>query len=299
MAVFYPSESITLQSASNLQFGIGGAETNLAITLSNLGHTTSFISRVGADPFGQRIRDTLTQHGVATSYLQTDPQHSTGIFFREWLPDGKRRVFYYRRSSAASMLSAEDLRIEMFAQARVVHLTGITPALGPECARAVERAFELARSANAIISFDPNYRAALWQPDEAQRVLWPFLKQADILLMGHEDAQAILAVPEEEFEAVIRKEFPTQTVILKLAERGAKAFTPEQILFVPARPVASVIDPVGAGDAFNAGFLAGFLRNYSLEQSLQMGAWLGAQVVESLGDYIADCPVLPDELVIQ
>ncbi len=285
MAVLYPPDPITLDDATTLKLDIGGAEANMAIGLSRLGHGARFISRVGDDPFGARMRATLAAEGVDVAYLATDPAAPTGVFFREWLPDGARRVYYYRAGSAASRLGPADLRPEAFAGARIVHLTGITPALSASCAAAVARAVELARAEGALVSFDPNFRPRLWDAAAARAALLPIMRQADILLMGHEDAQAVLATEDDEAALARGAELGAQVVVLKRAERGALALAGGQRIQVPAEPVERVVDPVGAGDGFDAGFLAGWLRGDDLAAALRLGARLGAASVAALGDY--------------
>jgi 2-dehydro-3-deoxygluconokinase len=285
MAVLYPHEPITLDMAGSLALDIAGAEANLSIGISRLGHSARLISRVGADPFGERIRATLAREGVDTSYLIDDDAAQTGIFFREWLPDGARRVYYYRAGSAASRLTPADLRPEAFAGARIVHLTGITPALSAGCAATVARAIELGHAAGALVSFDPNYRARLWDAATARATLLPMLEQADILLMGHEDAQAVLDAQDDETALERGAALGPKIVVLKRAERGALALVEGRRFETPAYPVPQVIDPVGAGDGFDAGFLAGWLRGYSTEQALQLGARIGGLAVATLGDY--------------
>ena len=285
MAVLYPREPVTLDDANVLALDIGGAEANLSIGLSRLGHSARFISRVGDDPFGQRMRATLEREGVDTAYLTVDSGAQTGVFFREWLPDGARRVYYYRAGSAASRLAPKDLRPEAFEGARIVHLTGITPALSASCAATVSKAIELARAAGALVSFDPNYRPRLWDVPSARAALRPLLEQTDILLMGHEDAQAVLG--EGDDEALIERgaALGARVVVLKRAERGALALADGRWYSAPAHPVEQVLDPVGAGDGFDAGFLAGWLRGAGIEESLDLGARIGAAAVEVLGDY--------------
>lgn len=286
MAVLFPTEPLSMDQVSHLTLDIAGAESNTAIGLSHLGHHTRFISRIGNDSLGQRIRATLTAEGVDTTYLMTEATAQTGVFFREWLPDGARRVLYYRRGSAASMLAPEHLDPAAFVGVRIVHLTGITPALSATCAAAVERAFDLAHAAGALVSFDPNYRAQLWSQETAREVLLPLMARADILLLGHEDALAVLGIDDEDEILRPRPEFRAQVVVLKRAERGVRARMGETYVTVPAYPVSEVVDPVGAGDGFNAGFLAGWLRGYGLEEALRLGAQLGAQLVAQTGDYV-------------
>jgi 2-dehydro-3-deoxygluconokinase len=286
MALVFPTEPVGLAESRGLHLDMAGAESNLCIGLRRLGHTARFISRVGQDPFGQLIRRTLEQEGVDTSALAEDPNAPTGVFFREHLPDGQRRVYYYRGGSAASRLAPEDLQPERFAGARVVHLTGITPALSATCAAACGRAIELARQAGAVVSFDPNFRPRLWSAAAAREALQPLLSRAQIVLMGHEDAQAVVSAEGDEEELLHSvAALGPEIVVLKRAERGACALAGERYYEVPAVPAGRVVDPVGAGDGFDAGFLAGWLRGWNVEDSLLLGARVGAAAVSVMGDY--------------
>jgi 2-dehydro-3-deoxygluconokinase len=286
MAVLYPQDPVTLDDSKALLLDIGGAEANLSIALSRMGRTARFISHVGNDPFGERMRNTLANEGVDVSYLKTTTAAPTGVFFREWLPDGARRVYYYRANSAASKMGPQDLSAEMFAGAKIVHITGITPVLSQSCADACLRAVELAKEAGALVSFDPNYRARLWTPDQARAGLMPLMEKADIILMGHEDAAAVLQTGDDEEAAInTAASLGAKIVVLKRAERGAWALVDGQRYDVPAAPISQMIDPVGAGDGFNAGFLTGWLRGDSIQDSLELGAKVGAAAVEHLGDY--------------
>ena len=288
MAVLYPPKPVEIERSHNLLLDIGGAEANLAIRLQRLGHTARFISRVGNDPFGRRILNTLGEHGVDTTFVTVDPANPTGLYFREWLPDGARKVYYYRAGSAACALTPADLPPAAFTGARIVHLTGITPALSPGCAATVARAIELAHLAGAQVSFDPNYRPRLWSESEAREALLPLISRIDILLMGHEDARAIFGTDEPGASMEQVASLGPKIVVLKQAERGACALSGGRFIQVPAHPVEKVVDPVGAGDAFDAGFLAGLLRQYDLEAALNFGARLGAAAVGTLGDYAGD-----------
>jgi 2-dehydro-3-deoxygluconokinase len=285
MALVYPPEPVGLAESAALHLDIAGAESNLCIGLSRLGVAARFISRVGNDPFGERIRSVLRREGVDVSALIVDASASTGLFFREHLPDGQRRVYYYRRDSAASRLAPEDLRPEMFAGARLVHFSGITPALSASCAAACWRALELARQVGAAISFDPNFRPRLWDAQTAGKALRPFLPQVDLLLMGHEDAQALFGSSNEQEALRLAAVAGVKVPVLKRAERGACAWKAGALVETPAYPARQVVDPVGAGDGFDAGFLAGWLRGNSLEDCLRLGARIGAAAVEVMGDY--------------
>ena len=289
MAVVYPQTPVSLDTADGLTLDIGGAEANTAIRLCQLGHATRYVSRVGADTFGRRIRATLEAHGVDTAYLRTDPTTQTGVFFREWLSDGLRRTYYYRAGSAASRMEARDLDPAQFVGARLVHLTGITPAISQSCRAATLRVVELAQAAGAAISFDPNYRPALWSVADARATLLPLLGHADILLIGHEDALALFDTDDPDTIFAHAADAGIGITVLKQGEQGVTAQVEGRRISLPAYPT-TVVDPVGAGDAFNAGFLAGWLRGADLEASLDLGLRLGAVAVASLGDHAGLLP---------
>lgn len=285
LVLLQPDAPVPIEQATSLSIDLAGAEANLAIGLSRLGHPVRYISRVGDDPFGQRVRAVLATEGVDVTDLKVDPHAPTGIYFKEWLPDGQRRIYYYRKGSAASHLTPEDLHAGSFAGVRVVHLTGITPALSASCAATVRHAFALAHAAGALVSFDPNYRPQLWSPEEMRASLLPLLVQVDMLLLSQEDACALFALDDEASILQRVSSSGPEIVVLKQGERGVQAWSNGEHIEVPAVPVERVIDPVGAGDGFNAGFLAGWLRGYSFEAALHLGSLIGAAAVAHPGDY--------------
>jgi 2-dehydro-3-deoxygluconokinase len=285
MALVYPDQPIRLTNSSRLVLDIAGAETNLCIALARLGHSVRFISKVGMDPFGEKIKTILTNEGVTNDSVIEDGHNPTGIFFREWLPDGQRRVYYYRKGSAASFISPADLKPDYFKQVKILHLTGITPALSKQCLETCHSAIELAQDARAVISFDPNYRAPLWDYETAKKVLIPLMRQANFVMMGHEDAYALFGKLGDEQLLDSVASLGVSISILKRAEKGAVALVGGKLIEVPAFSVEKVMDPVGAGDGFDAGFLAGWLRGWSIERALALGAKIGALAVTEMGDY--------------
>jgi 2-dehydro-3-deoxygluconokinase len=283
LVVLLPTEPVGLDEAGSLAVAVGGAEANTALLLARLGHSVSYVSRVGDDPFGRRVVAVLAREGVEVTRVRSDPEAPTGLYLREWLPDGLRRVHYYRTGSAASRMSDADLDEGVCAGARVVLVTGITPALSPSCASAVQRVIALARSARALVAMDLNYRPRLWDPSTARRALVPLIGQVDLLLMGQEDSLAIL---EADGEPAMRAAaaLGARTVVLRAAADGAAALVDGAVVRAPAIAVREVVDPVGAGDAFNAAFLSYWLRGRRIEDALRAGNELGAAAVATLGD---------------
>jgi 2-dehydro-3-deoxygluconokinase len=293
MAVLLPTRPCRIDETDMLAMGVAGAEANVASLLAQLGHEVSFVSRVGHDPFGRRILAFLRDSGVDVSSVAVDEDRPTGLYFREWLADGDRRVYYYRGGSAASALAPSDLDRVSFTGARVVLITGITAALSATCLATVNQAVELARHAKAAVVLDPNYRAALWDPVTARRMLLPLIGKADLLLMGHEDSMAIFGLPGESAMQAAA-ELGAKLVVLKVGANGALALVDGAVVSAPAREAPHPDDPVGAGDAFNAGFISGWLHGLSILQCLELGNLLGAASVESIGDNAVSGEVLAE-----
>lgn len=285
MAVLYPPDPVQIDDAPLLKWDIGGAEANYAIALARLGISVRWHSRVGNDPFGRKMVHILAGEGVDTSAVAIDATKPTGVFFREWLPDGMRRVFYYRSGSAAANMGPEDLKPEHFVGITAVHMTGITPALSERAAATCIRAIELAKAAGCMITFDPNFRPRLWSAEQARVAMIPMAQASDIILMGHEDAAAMFGEGDDEHYLQSAVALGIKTVVLKRAERGALAIHDGERFEATVVQAERVIDPVGAGDGFDAGFVAGRLRGKSIPESLHLGAIVGAGSVAHLGDY--------------
>jgi 2-dehydro-3-deoxygluconokinase len=203
-------------------------------------------------------------------------------------------VRYYRSGSAASRLSAADLDEEAIREAGVLHLTGITPALGPGPTAVVHRAIEVARAAGTVVSFDLNYRSSLWSPAQARPALAAIVPQVDIVFAGLEEANLLISgeVVEpaggpwaggREIAAQLADLGPDH-VVVKLGEHGALARRAGEVTEVPAFPV-TVVDSVGAGDAFVGGYLGSLVSGADTKVCLEMGARLGALVCGVPGDW--------------
>lgn len=284
MILFWPLDAATLEQGREYARSCGGAESNFCIALARLGHCPRWISRLGNDAFGRYLAATLESEGVLVEAIY-DPDAPTAVFFKERSTTGPRRVVYYRRGSAASRLQPDDLTPEQFAGTRLLHLTGITPALSASCAATVQRAIEMARAAGALISFDPNVRPSLWPSvEQCVATLRSLISQSDIVLLGDEDA-AVLYPGHSESKVLeaIRGAGPS-SVVLKLGARGAIAFEGTELAEVAAYPV-TVVDTVGAGDGFDAGYLSALLEGLPLAERLARAARVGAAAVAASGDW--------------
>lgn len=294
MALVTPEGGSSLAGAELLRLGVAGAESTVAQYLGDLGHRSAWMSRLGRDPFGARIEASLTAHGVDTGLVGYDEHAPTGVYFKDPAPGGSR-VHYYRRGSAAAGMTAADADALPLENVRLLHLTGITPALSAGCAALVDAVLDKAAQAGVPVSFDVNHRPGLWGADEAAPVLRELAGRSDTVLVGRDEAEALwgTATPEE-----IRELLGGEGVlVVKDGAVGATEFAGDGATFVPA-PRVDVVEPVGAGDAFAAGYLSASLRGAPSAQRLLLGHRLAARTLRSLDDYVpvtaAERQLLPE-----
>jgi 2-dehydro-3-deoxygluconokinase len=284
MVMFVATESGPLRGIDLFRKHVAGSEANVAIGLARLGHHPGWISRLGNDEFGLFIRNFLRGEGVDVSQVILDPEHPTGIAFKERREIGARRVVYYRRGSAASYLTPADLKPDYFAGARFFHVSGINSALSPSCHETVLAAIDLAHQAKALVSFDPNIRLRLMDAEAWRRTLRAIAERCDIFLPGLEEAELMTGESDPLHAAKAIRALGPRLVVVKLGAEGALALNESGETRVPALRLERIVDPVGAGDGFAAGFLSGQLRGWGLPESLRLGNLVGASAMSVSGD---------------
>lgn len=291
MVLFQPMSDKTIKYESLFTKSLAGAESNVAIGLTRLGKKVRWISRVGKDPFGEFVLSTLAGEGVDVSKVIHDHESPTAVYFKEGKAFGDPTVYYYRKNSAASNLHPSDVKAEWLEGVKHLHVTGITPALGEHTAEAVRKTMELAREMGLTISFDPNLRRKLWGEEEAKRVLLSLIPLCDIFLPGVEEAEFLLGQQSIEEYGEKFLAMGTKAVALKLGSKGSIGFIKGNTVKAPPYVVSNVVDTVGAGDAFAAGFLSVFLDKQltfsaaSLENALARANVLGALATQFKGDW--------------
>ncbi|MEU6020341.1 sugar kinase [Micromonospora sp. NBC_01739] len=282
---------VSLRSAGPLALGgpltmhLAGAETNVAIGLARLGHRSAWVGRVSDDELGEFVLRQLRAEGVATEGVARDPDRPAGVMFLERRTADLTRVRYHRAGSAGSALHPDDLAGPLAAGARVLHLSGITPALSDSARQATEYAARQAAVAGMTVSLDVNYRARLWSRDAARAVLTPLAGYASIVIASADELDLVAEPGTDEAGMVAALlDRGVQTVLVKLGSDGARAYTPEGVREMAAVPVTAV-DTVGAGDAFTAGYLSGHLDGLDLSDRLRRAVALGAFAVTAHGDW--------------
>jgi 2-dehydro-3-deoxygluconokinase len=279
-----------LALARGMRLSMGGAESNVAIGVSRLGVPATWIGRLGRDPIGDLVeRHLLAERVRAIVHRDGAP---TAIMLRERRTSSTQNVTYYRHGSAGSHLCPEDLPAGVVENAGVLHLTGITPALGERPAAAVREAMRRARAAGVPVSFDLNYRSRLWDAATAAPVFRELAAGADMVFAGDDEARIALELDALDDKASPEKlaaalaELGPREVVIKRGRRGATALIDGELVDVPAVPVHAV-DSVGAGDAFVAGYLVCRLTGRDPDEGLRTAAVTGALAVTVPGDWEA------------
>jgi 2-dehydro-3-deoxygluconokinase len=279
MAMVAPVDGGRLLDAQTFIVEAGGAESNVAAHVAALGHRTSWFGALGADALGDRILARLNERGVDVSAVIRSTEHPTGLYVK----DPGNGVSYYRRDSAAAWLTPDDAEGLELAGLRILHVSGITPALSASAAALLDRLIDRADAAGVTVSFDVNHRPSLWQEGAAAPTLDALVRRAGLVLVGRDEAEALwgTATAHE-----VRSRFPeVPELIVKDGAVGATVFAGEATASAPSNPV-DVVDVVGAGDAFAGGYLAALLDGAPLDARLRAGHDRAALTIRTTSDWI-------------
>lgn len=292
MSVLTFGETMALTSAVNIgplahtremKLGIGGAESNFAIALARLGNTVNWVGRVGTDSFGDLVERELRAEGVGLVLIR-DSTGPTGLMIKERRTATASRIWYYRKASAGSNFSIGDISESMLADASILHVTGITPALSESALEATVHYVDRASTLGIDVSFDLNYRRALWTPDQARPIFRRIIGQSTVVFAGEDEAA--IAVGEGSAAELAQRisDLGPAEVVIKLGEQGALLLADGHLTRHAAIPVAA-IDTVGAGDGFVAGYISEREAGSSIDQRLRTATSVGAFACTVDGDW--------------
>ena len=271
-----PVDHQRLETTPLLEVHIGGAELNVAVALAQLGVPVAWVSKLPNNPLGRRIVQEAQRFGVDTSRVIWTQDGRIGLYFYEkGAPPRPSIVVYDRKNSAINTLKVDELDWEFIGQAKVLHLTGITPALSDFCRHLVTGCIIKAKEKGMFVSFDVNYRSRLWAPEQAKTVLLSLLRGVDLLICTKDDAATLFNLTSD-IETIARQlqtSLRIPNVAVTYGERAVIA-TPKGT-FSQVGYQIDEIDRLGAGDAFAAGLLYGFLKG-DWELGLKYGLAMAA-----------------------
>jgi 2-dehydro-3-deoxygluconokinase len=285
MILVTPVEPAPLELAEHFALHVGGAESTVALYLAERGHRSAWLSQVGDDPLGRRMLAAVARHGVDTSAVRVVADAPTGVYFKDPGPKATQ-VYYYRAGSAASAMSADNLDGLDWSATRIVHVSGITAGLSASCRGLLDAIYAVAREHDVLVSFDVNYRPGLWPVAEAGQVLLELARRADVAFVGQDEAERLWGTADASAVAAL-VDSPVRLVVKDGAVGATEVVAGAEPVFVPAHAV-EVVEVVGAGDAFAAGYLSELLRGADAAARLLAGHDLAARALSSTHDYLPE-----------
>ena len=274
-----------LEEVESFTRKLAGAEVNVCIGLTRLGHEATYVTRLGQDPFGYYTKATLEKEGISTDFITFDDEYKTGMMLKGKVLDGDPHVAYYRKGSAASKMTPEQIDKIDLTGFDLVHMTGILPALSLACRAATKRLMERAKEAGIVVSFDPNLRPTLWENKEIMaETLNDLAKLADIVLPGTLEGLTLMGSDESAKIADYYQSLGAKQVVVKVGPEGAYARDGDESTMVPGFKVETVIDTVGAGDGFATGVISGIIEGLSLKDAVLRGNAIGSIQVQHSSD---------------
>ncbi|MEV6965954.1 sugar kinase [Hamadaea sp. NPDC051192] len=281
MVLFQPVGA--LRTAEHTSVHVAGAELNLCAAAARAGLRTAYCSRVGADPLGERIRDHAASFGIATDLVTVDDARPTGLFLKDVRPDGARRVHYYRRGSAASALSDQDAHRALASRPRLVAVSGITSALSETARDAVRTLLTQASAFGVQVAYDPNFRPALGDLDAQIAEARSLLPHVSVLLIGTDEAEPLFGTTEPHAVFRAARAAGVAETVLKAGPDGCWYADGDTAAHLPSA-ATTVLDPVGAGDAFAGAYLAGRARGAAPAGAAWLASQFAAAIVATPGD---------------
>lgn len=285
VGLFIAQREVELEDVMSFTSMVAGAEFNVAVGLSRLGHSVRYYTRLGNDPFGKKIVKCMQLNGIDTTLIEYSKERKTGFMLKGKTSHGDPEIAYFRENSAAAAISPRNIEQIDLSSCGYLHLTGILPSLSPSTLAATFELISRAREAGMAISFDPNLRPQLW-PDQKTMVhtINELARQVDCFLPGVGEGQLLIGTSDPEQIAKHYLSLGVKTVVVKIGSKGAYAASKKEQFYSPTFHVDKIIDTVGAGDGFAAGVLSALIEGLSLKEAVCRGNAIGTIQVMNVSD---------------
>lgn len=286
MGLFSATESGRLEDVTTFSKSIAGAELNVGIGLSRLNHTVEYVTKLGTDPVGQYIAEGIKKENIGRSYITYSETYQTGLMLKNKVDNGDPTTAYYRKASAFSTYSKDEVESIDFSEVKLLHVTGIPSAVNLTVREAIFSLMKRAKAAGTFITFDPNLRPALWSSiDEMIEVTNGLATYSDVMLPGISEGKILVGSEDINEIAEFYLNRGSKAVIIKNGASGA--FVCEKgknIKSVKGFKVRQVVDTVGAGDGFAVGVIHGYLNDFNFEKATVLANAIGSLQVQHAGD---------------
>jgi len=260
----------------------GGDTLNTAVAAARLGSKVGYITRVGRDSFQTYLLDSWQAENIDTSNIKIVEGYN-GLYILSIQEESRKEFVFYRKKSAATTLSTDDISEEYIQQANIVYSTGIAQSLSSSSKGAVKKAFHIAKEKGCLVAYDPNYRERVWDADEANAAMEEIIDCIDIIMLNNiHDAEWLI---DQTSPDKIIKHFwdkGVATVAVKMGKNGCVVGYNGEINTIPAKET-EIVDSTGAGDAFNGGFLHGIACGYNPFESAKLATIVASEQIKGLG----------------
>lgn len=286
MALFIAQEEAPLEAVVHWESAVAGAELNVAIGLSRLGHSVSYLTALGDDSFGRMLRAFLRRNNIGEDLVFTDATRQTGFMLKGKVSRGDPPIQYFRKGSAASALGEEQTASCLDGkEGGVLHMTGIFPALSESALAASESLMRRAREKGMTVTFDPNLRPQLWKDTKTMaETLNRLTGYADVFLPGVKEGKILCGEETPEGIADYYLARGVKAVIVKTGAKGAFGATKDERFQEPTFRAEKIVDTVGAGDGFAAGVISAMAEGLPLRECVRRGNAIGTLQIMSVGD---------------
>jgi len=259
-----------------------GAPAIFIDAVARLGVNCGFIGSVGKDDFGRLIVERLKRDEVDTTYIRSLSDYTTGVAFVTYFSDGSRKFIYHLSRAASGKIYEDQVDSNYLSKVKYLHLMGSSLSINEECRSVCYRAARIVKDAGGKISFDPNLRPELLEIEKIREISKPILSSCEVVLPSGEEAKMLAGTQDAEEASQKLLEYGPKIIALKRGEKGSWIFTAKDKIKVPSFPVKE-IDPTGAGDCFDAGFVVGLLKGWPLEKAARFANAVGALAVTKKG----------------
>lgn len=273
-----------LRFVNTFERKIGGAELNVAIGCSRLGLHTGWITKVGKDEFGRFIINYARSESIDTSHASFVEGFPTSIYFKEIFDEIRINSYYYRDKSPTNEFKVKDIDENYIKQTKILHISGVFPSINQINKHIILHLLKIAKKHNVLVVLDPNIRLKLWNVKEAKDTLLTFLPHVDVIVMGEEESEIMF--DSARLDNIIKsvQKYNISHFVLKQGDKGAIGYKDGEIVKSPAFSPSKIVDIIGAGDGFMAGYIYSLIDNKSLEESLYFSNAVASYVISVPGD---------------
>ncbi len=277
---FSTREGLTFAESFNKYYG--GDVLNTAVAAARLGSRAGFITKVGKDYFKDFLMDSWNSENLDISNVKIVDSYN-GIYIISRRPDGKKEIMYYRKKSAATMITIEDIPQDVIEKSSIIYTTGITQSLSSSARSAVKKAFSIAGEKECLAAYDPNYTDRIWSIEEAREAMEEIIEYVDIIILSNiHDAEKLIGISSADKIIKYFWDRGISMVAVKMGQSGCTIGYNGEISNIPRRDVV-VVDPTGAGDTFNGGFLHGISKGYTPFEAAKLATIVASEQTRGLG----------------